>query len=216
MESSTGQPDDDPANGRKMVDEKGKGKGKGKRPQQTKFMFIDASDKGTNAKPDKAVRSFVMHQARRSKPWSTRQKQSLGDEVPSRRLAGPGPKRSPSQPHSKADRTPSSRSQDLDFDPNVPSTWSARAFGSPVSSDSFSANSRESSQPSTPGSSHGSVCNIPSCTGASCGWTHDTTVARRDGFALGALDPFDCLAVKFDAKSSALLDHCEATDCRLP
>ncbi|KAF2865894.1 fungal-specific transcription factor domain-containing protein [Massariosphaeria phaeospora] len=38
------------------------------------FMFIDSTSHGTNAKPDKTVRSFVMHQARRQKPWSTRQK----------------------------------------------------------------------------------------------------------------------------------------------
>lgn len=29
-----------------------------------KFMFIDSTNQGANAKPDKAVRSFVMHNAR--------------------------------------------------------------------------------------------------------------------------------------------------------
>ena len=40
------------------------------RPQS--FMFIDFQEPGKVLKPDKAVRSFVMHQARRHRPWSTR------------------------------------------------------------------------------------------------------------------------------------------------
>jgi hypothetical protein len=43
-----------------------------KRPTATNFMFIDSSNGGVNAKPDKIVRSFVMKSARNKKPWSTR------------------------------------------------------------------------------------------------------------------------------------------------
>lgn len=38
------------------------------------FMFIDASNGGVNAKPDRVVRSFVMKSARNKKTWSTRPK----------------------------------------------------------------------------------------------------------------------------------------------
>lgn len=38
------------------------------------FMFIDSSNGGVNAKPDRVVRSFVMKAARNKKPWSTRPK----------------------------------------------------------------------------------------------------------------------------------------------
>jgi hypothetical protein len=47
-------------------------KKKPKRP--TQFMFIDSSNGGINAKPDKVVRSFVMRSARNKKSWSTRPK----------------------------------------------------------------------------------------------------------------------------------------------
>jgi hypothetical protein len=47
-------------------------KKKSKRP--TQFMFIDSSNGGINAKPDKVVRSFVMKSARNKKTWSTRPK----------------------------------------------------------------------------------------------------------------------------------------------
>jgi hypothetical protein len=40
----------------------------------TQFMFIDSSNGGVNAKPDKVVRSFVMRSARNKKSWSTRPK----------------------------------------------------------------------------------------------------------------------------------------------
>jgi len=42
----------------------------GDRP--TTFMFIDSSNGGVNAKPDKDVRSFVMKSARNKKAWSTK------------------------------------------------------------------------------------------------------------------------------------------------
>ncbi|KAH7401039.1 hypothetical protein DE146DRAFT_736001 [Phaeosphaeria sp. MPI-PUGE-AT-0046c] len=45
----------------------------------TKFMFIDSSHGGVNAKPDKNVRSFVMKSARTKKTWSTRPKSPKKD-----------------------------------------------------------------------------------------------------------------------------------------
>ncbi|EAT84742.1 hypothetical protein HBH56_048410 [Parastagonospora nodorum] len=48
----------------------------------TQFMFIDSSNGGVNAKPDKIVRSFVMKSARNKKPWSTRPRSSKSEEPP--------------------------------------------------------------------------------------------------------------------------------------
>ncbi|KAH9871925.1 hypothetical protein J1614_006183 [Plenodomus biglobosus] len=45
----------------------------------TAFMFIDASNGGVNAKPDKVVRSFVMKSARNRKPWSTKPKSPVSE-----------------------------------------------------------------------------------------------------------------------------------------
>lgn len=185
-------------------------------PPAMKFMFIDSSSQGTNAKPNKAVRSFVMHQARRSKPWSTRQKNA--ESGPAEQLASA--KRSPSQPHSRADEPSSggpSPWEEVDSKPSAWNDWASHAFGSPVSSvGSTSTNSRAGSLPAlTPPSSHGSVCDVPYCNGDSCGQAH-TALARRDGFALGVLDPFDSLAVQMDSKTSSLLDHCKPTDSWRP
>lgn len=48
----------------------------------TQFMFIDSSNGGVNAKPDKIVRSFVMKSARNKKPWSTRPRSPKSEEPP--------------------------------------------------------------------------------------------------------------------------------------
>lgn len=51
----------------------------------SKFMFIDSSNGGVNAKPDKTVRSFVMKSARNRKTWSTRPKGSKQEASPDMR-----------------------------------------------------------------------------------------------------------------------------------
>src|SRR5690242_2964957 len=47
----------------------------------TKFMFIDSSNGGVNAKPDRVVRSFVMKSARNRKTWSTRPRSPKEDDA---------------------------------------------------------------------------------------------------------------------------------------
>ncbi|KAF2115863.1 hypothetical protein BDV96DRAFT_492097 [Lophiotrema nucula] len=176
-----------------------------------KFMFIDSSTKGQNAKPDKAVRSFVMHQARRNKPWSTRQRNAQSPNTDTARAPTPRAQRpSPTLDRAEGRNSPVGPSWLNDLDPS-PTTWNqvqVQPLGSPVSSvGGDSTTSRSASQPySTPPSSHGSVCDVPNCHGDTC--SHQTqALTRRDGFALGVLDPFDCLAVKTDAKTSSLIDH---------
>jgi hypothetical protein len=52
----------------------------------SKFMFIDSSNGGINAKPDRTVRSFVMKSARNKKTWSTRPKGSMQETSSDTRL----------------------------------------------------------------------------------------------------------------------------------
>lgn len=52
----------------------------------TAFMFIDSSNGGVNAKPDRAVRSFVMKSARKKKLWSTRPRSPYADRAVSLHL----------------------------------------------------------------------------------------------------------------------------------
>ncbi|ORY17782.1 hypothetical protein BCR34DRAFT_596656 [Clohesyomyces aquaticus] len=171
-----------------------------KRPM--KFMFIDSTDHGTNAKPNKAVRSFVMHQARRQKPWSTR-------KSPQSPNAGTGPalsgsKRSPSDLYpANGEIVPDAPW--LEYDPS-PNAWISQNDGSPVSRGS--SISGRSSQPylTPPPSCNSSTCCFPRCDGESCGQLH-TALARRDDLALGLLDPFDCLPIKTDEKMGALINH---------
>ncbi|KAF2473224.1 uncharacterized protein BDR25DRAFT_129824 [Lindgomyces ingoldianus] len=172
-----------------------------KRPMKS-FMFIDSSQGGQNSKPDKAVRSFVMHQARRQKPWSTRK----SPQSPSTGTAPtkPSQKRSSFEIPRRADEIAPASSW-FEYDPS-PNSWNAQSGGSPVSSSSSSVSGRSSQPCLTPPSSDGSVCNFPLCNGEACGQLH-AALARRDGFSLGVLDPFDSLPVKADAKTSALIDH---------
>ncbi|KAF2262585.1 hypothetical protein CC78DRAFT_311860 [Lojkania enalia] len=185
------------------------GRRTGKRPGPMKFMFIDSTSHGTNAKPDKAVRSFVMHQARRQKPWSTRQKlmQSPSTEDAPRagnRIQGSNQKQ-----------------DDVDYDEIFPleSPWSEvipspsaskpQPLGSPVASISGSSNSSgsDSLQCTTPPSSHGSIYDATVHPKTPHRRQAHTALARQDGLALGVLDPFDCLVVRTDSKTSTLIDH---------
>ncbi|KAF2735062.1 hypothetical protein EJ04DRAFT_222574 [Polyplosphaeria fusca] len=180
-------------------------RGRGKRPAPMSFMFIDSSNQGQNAKPDKAVRSFVMHQARRQKPWSTRQKLPPSPEPGLASADLPASRKRPLRGPHRADEEEWSQSEPS------PNLWHAQSLGSPVSS--VGASSRSASQPcATPPSSYGSVCDSPDCHGEACGHAahqrrDSTALVRRDGFALGILDPFDCLAVHTDGRTSSLIDH---------
>jgi hypothetical protein len=195
-----------------------------KRPAQS-FMFIDSSVQGTNAKPNKAVRSFVMHQARRQKPWSTRQKRA---ESPPKQERGVRSRTKPSPVQSQ----PQSQTHiEIDDNSLAPRTWQeinatsnawnaqyhlSELDSSPVSSRMGSIPSRSGSQSSltSPSTSDGWLCPIPYCTGESCGQLHQTQTAlqRRDGFALGVLDPFDCLSVRTNTNTSSMIKHCKHTN----
>lgn len=185
-----------------------------KQPMQ--FMFIDSTDHGVNAKPDKAVRSFVMKTARRQKPWSTRQK-SPKTEAELEENSQPRSQQSSTRTYDGADEhDPASPGSWQEFAP-TPSARYARSRGSAVSSRNGTFSRRPSSHLHLlPPSSRVSVCDFPHCTGDSCGQPHEapTALGRRCGFDVGFRASFDCLPVQMDEKMRDLLENCECTDTR--
>ncbi|KAF2019607.1 hypothetical protein BU24DRAFT_342963 [Aaosphaeria arxii CBS 175.79] len=189
------------------------GRRSGKKPQPMKFMFIDSSDHGVNAKPDKAVRSFVMHQARRSKPWSTRMKASKSPPADDEDNEAPYQGFAPHETQSAGESSFLNFEYWSSSDTRSPDARSALSLVSPVSSgrnsrnSSLSTNSRRSSRAhvvSRP--RHRRGCDNPDCRGIGC-LPSPTISSRQDGFALGTMDPFDSLPVQTDHKMSSLLEH---------
>ncbi|KAF2241626.1 hypothetical protein BU26DRAFT_525126 [Trematosphaeria pertusa] len=178
-----------------------------KQPMQ--FMFIDSTDHGVNAKPDKAVRSFVMKTARRQKPWSTRQK-SPKTEAELEENSQPRSQQSSTRTYDGADEhDPASPGSWQEFAP-TPSARYARSRGSAVSSRNGTFSRRPSSHLHLlPPSSRVSVCDFPHCTGDSCGQPHEapTALGRRCGFDVGFRASFDCLPVQMDEKMRDLLEN---------
>ncbi|KAF2205614.1 hypothetical protein GQ43DRAFT_477206 [Delitschia confertaspora ATCC 74209] len=159
-----------------------------KRPQT--FMFIDSSQPGVNLKPDKAVRSFVMHQARSRRRWSTRKPPICPEETPDTEEAPESAvksvRRSPKKNQLRLEEiSPVSYSVDYDASASERESRGSTSSSSPIIS-------IHSGALTPPRSSHGG---------------RGGTVALRDWFALGALDPFGCLPVPTDSTTSALIDH---------
>ncbi|OSS50727.1 hypothetical protein B5807_04500 [Epicoccum nigrum] len=164
----------------------------------TKFMFIDSSNGGVNAKPDKVVRSFVMKSARTRRNWSTRPKspkeQLLVDSNP----------------------TPLEHLSDYTVAPYdtaaVTELWSPRGFrkdslwedtalASPASSrdgGSFSTSS-ERQRGSSPTSGHTSPFPEYSYTENVNAW--HTSSTYRDSFEVRFMESLDCLPVYLDTRS---------------
>lgn len=189
---------------------RGAGRRSGKKPMQ--FMFIDSTSHGVNAKPDKAVRSFVMKSARNKKTWSTRQKSPKADAESN---AGSPSEPQPS-PVSARIKTELDFPKDAEVTPS-PDAWFPQSHGSEVSSRSASFRSSGSSrQPYiTPPSSSGSVCDNPDCTGESCGQPHgwQMALANRHGFAVNFVADFDCLSVTLQERERGLLNNCKPYPC---
>ena len=179
----------------------------GKKPMQ--FMFIDSTSHGVNAKPDKAVRSFVMKSARSKKPWSTRQKSPKSEADPDDR-----------SPHEPVPSTLGDRRNTEDISPlsatgswmnytRSPDSWSVSSNRSPVSTNSPS---HSLSHPSlTPLSSPSSVCENLLCDGQSCGQPHGNFAApaNRTGWDVAFLADVNCYPVKMDQKMRRLIHNCK-------
>jgi hypothetical protein len=167
----------------------------------TQFMFIDSTDHGVNAKPDKAVRSFVMKSARSKKPWSTRQKSPKTEANDS--IESPVP--SPGVAHIKTEETSPLRTRDF-YLQNV-SSQKPRTIKSPVSPLDQNLTRIYSTSPSSP--KH--VCDSPCCNGHSCSQPHGsyTVRASRPGYGVRSMAEFDCYPVRMDNKKRAMIHRCK-------
>jgi len=179
------------------------------------FMFIDSTSHGVNAKPDKAVRSFVMKSARSKKPWSTRQKSPKEDAGPAAASPADGNIQLSSALSQSDDFALPSASPSWQYLAESPAAWSASSNRSSVSSRSGTFLSTHSpSQPYlTPPPSSCSPCDIAECSGDSCGQPHTSKqLTNLDGFAVGFTADFNCLPVETDRNARELLETCKSTD----
>lgn len=186
----------------------------GKKPMQ--FMFIDSTSHGVNAKPDKAVRSFVMKSARSKKPWSTRQKSPKTETDPD---ADSPPNENPSTPS-------------LNIRPGYISPGSNSGYWSESTTPTLTPLSAHSHPPLD--SNHGGfpvvstysqpyvhlsssprvACNIPYCTGEFCGQVHDayTALTTRANITLQSANTFDCFPIPTNVRIRGLIDNCKFCD----
>ncbi|CAI6340214.1 unnamed protein product [Periconia digitata] len=187
----------------------------GKKPMQ--FMFIDSTSHGVNAKPDKAVRSFVMKSARSKKPWSTRQKSPKTDADPD---ADSPPLDKPNTPtlHIQPGYiSPGNSAYSSDSTAPSPGPLSAQSYYSPVDISrhaSFSYAAASSFNPSQPYTNSPAsprlVCNISHCTGEYCGHIHDdpyTALTTRTNLTLKSANTFDCFPIPTNERVRGLIDN---------
>jgi len=180
----------------------------------TAFMFIDSSNGGVNAKPDKVVRSFVMKSARNKKSWSTRPK---------------SPK-SESNLNSKASRGSSCRIGTCNAQPQAndphqlgydsPLTpvkkWTVASSRSSRSNSVFSSNG-SSWTGSGPVSTHTSPCaeNRHTNNAVSFPSAKQPSPPSRGSLFIRSLGSFDCLAVQLDINTKYLLHRCKLNHKRM-
>ncbi|KAL6705770.1 hypothetical protein ACN47E_006407 [Coniothyrium glycines] len=172
----------------------------GKRPKT--FMFIDSSNGGVNAKPDKIVRSFVMKSARNKKPWSTRPKSDTSASAKSRQQSDPHVL-SLDRHHGDVDQLP-----ELDW-----TTWSSsgsqKSVTSPSANSTYSSASRKSSYQTyeSPRSANTSP-HSENHSSENAFQARDSEQRSYDtyyGPIFGLLRSFDCLSVQLDPHSQRIL-----------
>jgi len=177
-----------------------------------KFKFIDSSNGGVNAKPDKSVRSFVMKSSRNKKPWSTRPKSPATDTSQEVKSMG---QRSSHQNGNTSDHLPR---LECTIHP-VP--WDSTFRISPASSRSSSIVSGHSSvwARESPISTHTSPCDEYQCAQNAYNFLGRQYSGLKDheDFNIRFAGSWSCLAVQLDAKAERLLHQCEwyVTICTL-
>lgn len=175
-----------------------------------KFMFIDSSNGGVNAKPDRTVRSFVMKSARNRKTWSTRPKSPKEED-----RVGAQPLEDPSN-SSTAGHEPTCFEDPLALqDIRKDSLWGNQAAISPASraGSVFSSNGCNYTCES-PLSSHTSPLPVGEYSHAAHAFNvpfeQRTVVTQRPDFSLHSPRPFNCLSVHLDANAHQLLHQCKS------
>jgi hypothetical protein len=175
----------------------------------TQFMFIDSSNGGVNAKPDKVVRSFVMKSARNKKSWSTRPrspKTDLSSDVKTRW-------RSSSRKHSMTEHGATNGSLSR---PDCTQPWASRYNSSMISSHSSQSGSTFSCQDSACACHSAISCSTSPYAEyiheddvfACAPWQQEMSMHRND-LRLASLGSFDCLVVDLDISAEHLLHRCK-------
>jgi hypothetical protein len=174
----------------------------------TQFMFIDSSNGGVNAKPDKTVRSFVMKSARNRKTWSTRPRSPRAD------LSSDTKSRQQSsfymhdiiQHQATIDKLPGQEC------PTLADTSSHLSPNSTKSDSVFSCNSTDYSWDSLESCSTSPCMEYQQVNDTWC-LSHLQQKLLPDQYALDktSLGPFDCLAVSLDVSADNLLRQCKYT-----
>lgn len=174
----------------------------------TKFMFIDSSNGGVNAKPDRVVRSFVMKSARNRKTWSTRPKSPKEENAVETRP----PRQLTVQSHIRDEAsfaTASWSPQDYRKD----SLWDLYSGASSASSRSgsvFSTYSGSRTCDSPPSGHTSPFAEYNHATHAlNISIRQQAAVANRDGFDVCFMKPLHCLSVQLDGHMQLLLDQCQ-------
>lgn len=183
--------------------------------QPAKFMFIDSSNGGVNAKPDRVVRSFVMKSARNKKTWSTRPKSPKEeDDVDTK-----PPELPAQQVNIQHDHTFAVEAWGL-HDYRKDSLWDTHSLASPASSRTGSIFSTYSS---------GRTCDSPSSCYTSplveypypeSAYNFPTDKVRTlvvgDGVDIQFAGSLDCLPVQLDVYTQRLLHQCKCILTHVP
>ncbi|CBX99959.1 predicted protein [Plenodomus lingam JN3] len=171
----------------------------------TAFMFIDASNGGINAKPDKVVRSFVMKSARNKKPWSTKPRNQASENgITETSLQG-----LPCQPKSctKLMQTGGSNPQQQCY--NSPIPWDFSVVLSPSSGSDSVASSRNSDMAhGSPVSSYASPRAECENIGFPCDAVQHIGSIYQPSPSTRLTASFNCLAVRLDAYTEGLIHQC--------
>jgi hypothetical protein len=174
----------------------------------TQFMFIDSSNGGVNAKPDKVVRSFVMKSARNKKSWSTRPRSPKTSSSSNAKTN----QRSSSRKRSVIAHCPTDNSlSGLDYNQSWESGYSS-AVTSPNSSKGgsiFSCQNSNCACDSTVSCSTSPCVEYHNDEDASAclPWQQQPSVHRK-ALSATSIGSFDCLAVNLDVQAENLLHRC--------
>ena len=172
------------------------------------FMFIDSSNGGINAKPNKAVRSFVMKSARTKKSWSTRPKSPDAEHAA----------------NTKPRKQPSSRIQGCDSEQLIRRLPRLKCNTPSEPQENHTTASPSSSRSGSVFSSHGGNWTyespVSNYTSPYAEYDHakdayhisnfkPTTLPRQIGANIGTAKPFGHLPVSLDLHTERLLSQRE-------
>ncbi|KAF7566464.1 Fungal-trans-2 domain containing protein [Pyrenophora tritici-repentis] len=173
---------------------------KGEKPPTT-YMFIDSSNGGINAKPDKVVRSFVMKSARNKKPWSTRPKSPKSESTSNIKASRGTSCRYNAPPQASNTHALGCGSPLMPLE-----KWTVTSRSSSRSNSVFSSNSSTWTG-NSPVSRYTSPCaennyadeafNLPN--------TERPSLSSQSTLFIRSLGSFDCLSVQLDTKTKYLL-----------